>query len=265
MIWKQAVWFITRSSRGLGRVLASEILSAGYHVSATARRTEDIRDLAETHGDRCLALLLDVANRQQVSDSIAEAESRFGRIDVLVNDAGYGYLSAIEEGEDAGVQCMFKTVLFAPVALIKDVMPRMRRRKDGHIVNVSSIDGLVNFPGVGYHNMAKAGVEAMSDVLAREVAPFNIGVTVVAPGAFRTDFRIRDSMVRSATTIADYSETVGKARAGTAAGHGKKPGDHCRRGGGKAARASPSRQATSLVCFAPSLMNCGGRPTRVRS
>jgi NAD(P)-dependent dehydrogenase (short-subunit alcohol dehydrogenase family) len=225
MIRKDAVWFITGTSRGLGRALAQQALDAGYRVAATARNTDDLSDLVEAHGDRCLALPLDVTDPQQIVDRIAEVEARFGRIDVLVNNAGYGYLGAIEEGEDANVRRLFDTDLFAPVALIKAVLPAMRQRGAGHIVNISSIGGLVSFPGVGYYNMAKAGVEAMSDALAKEVAPLGIHVTVVAPGAFRTDFRSPDSIELSATSLPAYADTVGKARAGMAAGHGKQPGD----------------------------------------
>jgi NAD(P)-dependent dehydrogenase (short-subunit alcohol dehydrogenase family) len=225
MILKDAVWFITGSSRGLGRALAEAVLAAGYRVVATARRADDLADLVAAHRDRCIALPLDVTDRQQIIDKIAQAEARFGRIDVLVNNAGYGYLGAIEEGDDADVRQLFETNLFAPVALIKAVLPGMRERKAGHIVNISSIGGLVSFAGVGYYNMAKAGVESMSDALAKELAPLGIGVTVVAPGAFRTDFRSADSIQQSKTVIAAYADTVGKMRVGMAAGHGKQPGD----------------------------------------
>jgi NAD(P)-dependent dehydrogenase (short-subunit alcohol dehydrogenase family) len=225
MIKKNAVWFITGSSRGLGRALVNEVLEAGYRVAATARRAEDLADLVSLYGDKCLALSLDVTNQQQVIDKVAAAESHFGQIDVLVNNAGYGYLGAIEEGEDADVRRMFETNLFAPVNLIKAVLPGMRNRKAGHIINVSSIGGLVSFPGVGYYNMAKAGVEMMSDALAKEISPLGIGVTVVAPGAFRTAFRSPESIAQSKTIIEAYADTVGKARAGTAAGHGKQQGD----------------------------------------
>jgi NAD(P)-dependent dehydrogenase (short-subunit alcohol dehydrogenase family) len=225
MILKDAVWFITGSSRGLGRALAEAVLAAGYRVVATARRAEDLAGLVAAHRDKCIALSLDVTDRQQIIDKIAQAEARFGRIDVLVNNAGYGYLAAIEEGDDVDVRQLFETNLFAPVALIKAVLPGMRERKSGHIVNISSIGGLVSFAGVGYYNMAKAGVESMSDALAKELAPLGIGVTVVAPGAFRTDFRSPDSIQQSKTVIAAYADTVGKMRAGMAAGHGKQPGD----------------------------------------
>ena len=229
MITKNAVWFITGCSKGLGRALAEQALAAGHRVVATARRREDIADLA-AGGDAALAVALDVTDPAQIDAAVAAAAARFGGIDVLVNNAGYGYLGAIEEGDEADVRALFETDLFAPVALIKAVLPGMRARRRGHIVNVSSIGGLVTYAGVGYYNMAKAGVEALSDALAKEVAPLGIGVTVVAPGAFRTDFRGPGSIKQSATRIDDYAGTAGKGRAGTLAGHRKQGGDPARGG-----------------------------------
>ena len=189
MITKNAVWFITGCSKGLGRALAEEALARGYRVVTTARRISDLAGLGEATPNALLALELDVTRSEQIDAALAAARARFGQIDVLVNNAGYGYLGAIEEGDEREVSALFDTNLFAPVALIKRVLPEMRARKAGHIVNISSIGGLVAYPGVGYYNMVKAGVEMLSDALAKEVAPLGIGVTVVAPGAFRTDFR----------------------------------------------------------------------------
>ena len=225
MIDTDAVWLITGSSRGLGRALAEQVLAAGYRVVATARRIEDVADIAAAHPERALAVALDVTDAAQVRSAVNAATERFGGVDVLVNNAGYGYLAAIEEGEDADMRALFETDLFAPINLIKAVLPGMRARRRGHIVNISSIGGLVSYPGVGYYNMVKAGVEAMSDALAQELAPIGIGVTVVAPGAFRTDFRGPESLKLPATVIEDYAGTAGKARAGTQAGHGKQQGD----------------------------------------
>ena len=228
MIKKDAVWLITGCSKGLGRALAEQALEAGYRVVVTARRAADIADLTARHGDRAVAVALDVTDRAQIGAAVAIAEKRFGGVDVLVNNAGYGYLGAIEEGDEADLRALFETDLFAPVALIKMVLPGMRARRRGHIVNISSIGGLVTYPGVGYYHMAKFGLEALSDALAKEVAPLGIGVTVVAPGAFRTDFRGPDSIKQSATRIEDYADTAGKARAGTQAGHRKQQGDPVR-------------------------------------
>ncbi|MCW4113644.1 oxidoreductase [Aurantimonas sp. MSK8Z-1] len=228
MIEKNAVWLITGCSKGLGRALAEEVLAAGYRVVVTARRLSDVEGLVAAHADAALGVALDVTDQAAVAAAVAQAEARFGAVDVLVNNAGYGYLGAIEEGEDADMRALFETDLFAPVNLIKAVLPGMRGRRRGHIVNVSSIGGLVTYPGVGYYNMVKSGVEALSDALAKEVGPLGIGVTVVAPGAFRTDFRGPDSIKQSATRIDDYADTAGRARSGTQAGHGKQAGDPAR-------------------------------------
>jgi NAD(P)-dependent dehydrogenase (short-subunit alcohol dehydrogenase family) len=228
MIPNNAVWFITGCSKGLGRALAVEALAAGYRVVVTARRLEDVADLAASAGERALAVPLDVNDPAQVKAALAAAEARFGQVDVLVNNAGYGYLGAIEEGDEAGVRALFETDLFAPIALTKAVLPGMRSRRFGHIVNVSSIGGLVTYAGVGYYNIVKAGIEALTDVLAKELGPLGIGATVVAPGAFRTDFRGPDSIKLASTVIDDYAETAGKARTGTQAGHGKQQGDPAR-------------------------------------
>jgi NAD(P)-dependent dehydrogenase (short-subunit alcohol dehydrogenase family) len=228
MIEKNAVWLITGSSKGFGRALAEQALAAGYRVVLTARRVKDVEVLADAHGDSAFAVPLDTTDKTQIEAAVSAAEKRFGGIDVLVNNAGYGYLSAIEEGDDAEVRALFETNVFGPVNLIKAVLPGMRARRRGHIINISSIGGIVPFPGVGYYSMAKAGVEAMSDALAKELAPLSINVTVVAPGAFRTDFRGPTSIKQSGKQIADYADTVGKARARTTTGHGKQPGDPVR-------------------------------------
>ena len=225
MITKNAVWLITGCSRGLGRALAEQVLAAGYRVVVSARRIADIADLVALHEDKALAVALDVTDPAQIGAAVAAAEARFGTVDVLVNNAGYGYLAAIEEGEDADIRALFETNLFGPLKLVQAVLPGMRARRSGHIVNISSIGGLVTYPGVGYYHMVKFGIEAMSDTLAKEVAPLGIGVTVVAPGAFRTDFRGPDSIKQSATRIDDYAGTAGKSREGTQAGHGKQAGD----------------------------------------
>ena len=228
MITKDAVWLITGCSKGLGRALAKQALAAGYRVVATARRTADIADLVAMHGNAALAVELDVTATDQIDAAVVAAEARFGGIDVLVNNAGYGYLAAIEEGEDADVRALFETDLFGPVNLVKAVLPGMRARRRGHIVNVSSIGGLVTYPGVGYYHMVKFSIEAMSDTLAKELAPLGIGVTVVAPGAFRTDFRGPASIKQSVTRIDDYAGTAGKSRDGTLAGHRRQAGDPAR-------------------------------------
>ncbi|WP_445682910.1 oxidoreductase [Radicibacter daui] len=224
----EAVWFITGCSRGLGRAIAREVLKAGYRTVITARQSADTADLIEGHAGRALALGLDVTDKAQIDAAVTAAIAHFGRLDVLVNNAGYGYLAAIEEGEDIEARALFEADLFGPLDLIKAVLPGMRARRQGHIVNITSIGGLITFPAVGYYHMAKFALEALSDTLAKELAPLNIGVTAVAPGAFRTEFRGPASMKQSAIILEDYAETAGKVRAGTLAGHGKQAGDPAR-------------------------------------
>jgi NAD(P)-dependent dehydrogenase (short-subunit alcohol dehydrogenase family) len=228
MIPQNAVWLITGCSRGLGRALAEQVLASGYRAVVTARAEADVADIIAKYRDMAIAVALDVTDPTAISAALAAAEARFGSIDVLVNNAGYGYLAAIEEGVDADVRALLDTDLFAPIALIKAVLPEMRARRSGHIVNISSIGGLVTFPGVGYYHIAKFGLEAMSETLAKEVVPLGIGVTVVAPGAFRTDFRGPESIRQSAIQISDYAETAGKGRTNTEAGHRRQIGDPAR-------------------------------------
>ena len=225
MIRKNAVWLVTGCSKGLGRALAQQALAAGYRVVVTARRVSDVSDVIEQHGDRALAAALDVTRRDQIRAVVEAAEERFGGVDVLVNNAGYGYFGAIEEGEEDDVRAMFETNVFGPVNLLKAVLPGMRERKRGHVVNISSVGGLVTYPAVGYYHMAKFAVEALSETLAKELAPFDVGCMVVEPGAFLTDFRGPASAKQPTTRIPAYAETAGKARDAVLAAHGKQQGD----------------------------------------
>jgi NAD(P)-dependent dehydrogenase (short-subunit alcohol dehydrogenase family) len=228
MIRKNAVWLITGCSKGLGRALARQVLEAGYRAVVTARDISAVEDIVGDYGEAALAFELDVTRTDQIKAAIAAAEDRFGSVDVLVNNAGYGYFGAIEEGEDAGVRAMFETNVFGPVNLIKAVLPGMRQRKHGHVITISSVGGMVAFPAVGYYHMAKFALEGLSETLAKEVAPFGIGVTAVEPGAFRTDFREQVAVKEPVTRIAAYADTAGKARDGIFANHGKQQGDPVR-------------------------------------
>lgn len=227
MIAKNAVWFITGCSKGLGRALAQQVLASGYRAVVTARREADVADIVAEHSGAALAAELDVTDADQIKTAVAAAEDHFGSIDVLVNNAGYGYLGAIEEGDDADVRVMFDANVFGPVNLIKAVLPGMRGRGHGHIVNLSSGGGFVTIPAMGYYHMAKFAVEGLSETLAKEVAPFGVGVTVVEPGPFRTDFR-GGSIKQGRLRIPAYAETVGKARDNLLAGNGRQPGDPVR-------------------------------------
>jgi len=221
------VWLITGCSTGFGRELAKLVLARGDKAVVTARRPEEIRDLVEGHEDSALALKLDVTDAAEVKQVASEAEKRFGQVDVLINNAGYGYLSAVEEGEDDAVRKLMETNFFGLVEMTKAILPGMRQRKTGHIVNVSSIGGLVSFAATGYYHAAKYAVEGLSESLALEVAPLGIKVMVVEPGPFRTDWSGR-SLLQSKTRIADYDQTAGKRREQSKANSGKQVGDPVR-------------------------------------
>ncbi len=221
------VWLITGCSTGFGRELARLVLERGWRAAVTARDAGKVADLVEGREDRALALALDVDDRAQVAAAVRAAEERFGRVDVLVNNAGYGYLAAIEEGEDDEIRAMFETNVFGLIAATQAVLPGMRARRSGHIVNVSSIGGLVSFAATGFYHATKYAVEGLSETLALEVAPLGIRVTIVEPGPFRTDWAGR-SIRQSATRIEDYEGTAGERRRQTEARSGSQPGDPVR-------------------------------------
>ena len=221
------VWFITGSSTGFGRVLAEMLLKRGERVAVTARNPDQIQDLVGCYKDRGLALALDVNQPKQVASSVAAAEKFFGQIDVLVNNAGYGYLAAVEEGEADEVRAMFETNFFGLVAVTKAVLPGMRARGAGHIVNISSIGGLVANPSVGYYAATKFAVEGLSEALAKEVEPLGIRVTAIEPGPFRTDWAGRSLKVAKGS-IPEYEGTAGERSREIAERSGKQPGDPVR-------------------------------------
>ncbi|PLZ00200.1 short-chain dehydrogenase/reductase [Burkholderia sp. WAC0059] len=224
---QKPVWFITGCSTGFGRELAILLRDQGLRVVATARDVKKISDLAAGHEDNVLVLPLDVTDAGAITHAVKQAQAKFGQIDVLVNNAGYGYLAAIEEGEDAPVRTMFDTNVFGLIDVTKAVLPGMRARKRGHIVNLSSIGGLVSFPATGYYHATKFAVEGLSGSLALELAPLNIKVTLVEPGPFRTDFAGR-SIGQSKIEIDDYAETAGVRRQQTFARSGRQQGDPVR-------------------------------------
>jgi NAD(P)-dependent dehydrogenase (short-subunit alcohol dehydrogenase family) len=221
------VWFITGCSTGLGRALATAVLERGGRAAVTARDPRKVADIVAGHEDKALALELDVSDADQVRDAVKHAESVFGHIDVLVNNAGYGYLAAVEEGEDAAVRALFDTNVFGLADVTKAVLPGMRARRGGHVVNVSSLGGLAAFGATGYYHATKFAVEGLSESLAAEVAPLGIKVTIVEPAAFRTNWS-GPSMSQSAVTIDDYVETAGSRRTSTLATYGRQPGDPAR-------------------------------------
>ncbi|WP_024818077.1 oxidoreductase [Arthrobacter sp. 31Y] len=217
-------WLITGCSTGLGRALAQAVLTRGDNAVVTARDTSTLQDLATEFPTTALAVALDVTEQSQVEAAVQQAEERFGAVDVLVNNAGYGYRAAIEEGSDADVRTLFDTNVFGPVAMIKAVLPGMRSRRSGAIVNISSIGARISPPGSGYYSASKAALEGLSGSLQKEVKPLGISVTVVEPGGFRTDFAGR-SLTQSAEAIADYADTAGKRRKEHDTVHGTQQGD----------------------------------------
>ena len=221
------VWFITGCSTGFGREIATQVLARGWSAVVTARNPQQLQAIVAGHEENALALPLDVNDKDAVARAIRAAEQKFGRIDVLVNNAGYGYLAAIEEGEDDEVRAMFETNVFGVIALTKAVLPGMRAREKGHIVNFSSIGGLVSFPATGYYHATKYAVEGLSESLAQEVSPLGIKVLIVEPGPFRTDWAGR-SIKQSKTRLPDYEQTAGKRRAETEARSGNQVGDPVR-------------------------------------
>jgi NAD(P)-dependent dehydrogenase (short-subunit alcohol dehydrogenase family) len=221
------VWFITGCSTGFGRELAKYVLGKGWRCVITARRPEQIEDLAKPHGDRALALRLDVTDAQQAVAAVTQAQAAFGGIDVLVNNAGYGYLGAVEETAEEAARAMFETNFFGLARMTHAVLPGMRERRQGHIVNISSIGGLVGLAGVGYYNATKFAVEGLSEALAQEAEPLGIKVMIVEPGPFRTDWAGR-SIQQSAQEIKDYADTAGMRKRTITGYSGRQPGDPAR-------------------------------------
>ena len=223
------VWFITGCSTGFGRELAKLVLDRGWRAIVTARDKARVADLTTDAGDRALALDLDVTDPGQITAAAKAAEARFGRVDVLVNNAGYGYQAAVEEGVEAEIRAQFDANVFGLFAMTRAILPGMRQRRRGHIINITSVAGLIGFPGSGYYAASKHAVEGWSDALAVEGAPLGIKVTCVEPGPFRTDWAGR-SLKQTPTAIPEYAETAGARLKSTAAISGSQPGDPVRAG-----------------------------------
>ena len=223
------VWFITGCSTGFGRELAKLVIGRGWRAVVTARDRAKVADLAQGADDRVLALSLDVTEADQIAESVRAAQDRFGRVDVLVNNAGYGYQSSIEEGEEDKIRAQFDANVFGLFALTRAVLPVMRAQRAGHILNVTSVAGFVGFPASGYYAATKHAVEGFSDSLAAEAGPLGIRVTCIAPGPFRTDWAGR-SLIQTPNATADYAETAGARLKATAEKSGTQAGDPVRAG-----------------------------------
>ncbi len=222
-----AVWLITGCSSGFGSEFARAALRRGFCVVATARDPHKIADLVAGNETKAKALALDVTSADQMRRAVVEAEGAFGRIDVLVNNAGYGYMAAVEEGEENGVRALFETNFFGLAAMIRAVLPGMRARRHGAILNISSVGGLRGLAGSGYYAATKFAVEGLSEALAQEVEPLGIHVMLVEPGPFRTDWGGR-SLQQSPNVIGDYEETAGRRRRQVPLYSGTQPGDPAR-------------------------------------
>jgi NAD(P)-dependent dehydrogenase (short-subunit alcohol dehydrogenase family) len=218
------VWFITGCSTGLGRALADLIVQRGWRVVVTARDKGAVAEIESATPDRVLAFSLDVTNTAGIDAAVSAAKEKFGRIDVLVNNAGYGYQSTVEEGEEMEIRAQFDTNVFGLFAMTRAVLPVMREQRTGNIINITSVAGLIGYPGSGYYAASKHAVEGWSDALRAEVLPLGIGVTCVEPGPFRTDWAGR-SLRQTANQIADYAETAGKRLAVTKDTSGAQSGD----------------------------------------
>jgi NAD(P)-dependent dehydrogenase (short-subunit alcohol dehydrogenase family) len=223
----QPVWFITGCSTGFGRELAKLVIARGWRAVVTARDSAKVADLAEGAADRVLALALDVTNSSQISRVVSETSKQFGRIDVLVNNAGYGYQSSIEEGEEDKIRAQFDANVFGLFALTRAVLPLMRAQRAGHVLNVTSVAGFVGFPASGYYAATKHAVEGFSDALSAEAGPLGIKVTCIEPGPFRTDWAGR-SLIQTPSRIPDYAETAGARLKATAEKSGTQAGDPIR-------------------------------------
>lgn len=223
-------WLITGCSSGIGAGIAKAVLKSGDQAVVTARNKDKVKEIVDQYPETALAVSLDVTDNESIQNAVKEANEKFGTIDVLVNNAGYGYRSAVEEGEIEAVQTLFQTNLFGPIELMKAVLPGMRAQKSGAILNVTSIAAARSAVGSGYYASSKAALELLTDGLAKELTPLGIKVMVVQPGAFRTRFYDATSLQGTKAEIGDYADTVGKTRVGKFANTHQQPGDPDRAG-----------------------------------
>ena len=211
----EKIWFITGASRGFGRIWAEDALKRGDKVIATARSLADIAPLADEFGDSVLPLALDVTNRDQVAEVVATAHAHFGRLDIVLNNAGYALVGAIEEASEAEVRAEFDTNVFGPLTVIQAALPLLRAQQGGHIIGVSSVAGVYAAPITGFYHASKWAFEALHESLSKEVAQFGIKVTLLEPGPFATDFSSQSSL-KLAMGIDAYAETRAQVFAGGA-------------------------------------------------
>lgn len=222
---KQKTWFITGASRGFGLEITKAVLASGDNVVATVRSgTNELTAQLNNH-PQLLVLPLDITNEAQAGVAAKDAINHFGSIDVLVNNAGYGLLAAVEEASAEEVKHNYEVNVFGVLNVIRQVLPYMRKQRSGHIINISSVGGLSAYTGWGVYGSAKFAVEGLTEALSLELAPLGIHATVVAPGFFSTNFLDQSSLVRSAKVIDDYQETVGNMREFATKVNYQQPGD----------------------------------------
>ncbi len=219
----EQVWFITGASSGFGRAFAEYALSQQYRVVATARNLQALNKLAAEHEGRVLPLRMDVTDEAQVKQCAEQAVAHFGRIDVLINNAGYGIVGAVEETPESELRALMETNFFGAVSVTRALLPQFRAQKSGAIVNISSMGGQLAFPGFGAYAASKFALEGISEALAQELRPLGIKVLIVEPGQFRTD--LAGNAMRHMAEIAGYSESVGPIRQFARAMHGTQAGD----------------------------------------
>lgn len=217
------IWFVTGCSSGLGRALCERLLESGARVVCTARNIDSIADLRERHGERAILLPLDVTDPDSIQSAVQSALAQAGGIDVVVNNAGYGLVGALEEVDEELMKAAFDANVYGAYRVVRAVLPHMRARRSGHILNVSSMMGVIGAPGFCFYSATKFAVEGMTEALAGEVKNFGIKVTIVEPGPFRTDFRSRS--MKEAPPMEAYAETVGNFRKMLRETDGKQPGD----------------------------------------
>ncbi|HEX4142293.1 MAG TPA: oxidoreductase [Pirellulales bacterium] len=221
------VWLITGTSQGFGHELVRAALERGDRVVATSRDPRRVAANFPQAADRLLTMPMDLRDRAQIAAVVEAAVARFGRIDVLVNNAGFGIVGAVEEASDSEINQVFEINVFGLLRVTRAVLPTMRQQRSGHVVNLSSIGGLVGFAGFGIYNATKFAVEGLSEALAKEVAPLGIRVTLVEPGPYRTDF-LGGSLAIAHTEIPDYAATAGQIRVVRKTRHGAQAGDPVR-------------------------------------
>ena len=221
------IWLITGCSTGFGRELAKQTLALGHKVAVAARKVEDIEDIINAYPETAIPVTLDVTRADDISNAVKQVTEIFGRVDVLVNNAGIGYFGSVEESDNTETRRMFDINFFGLADMTRAVLPMMRKQRSGHIINIASIGGLMAFPALAYYNATKFAVDGFSEALAKEVKALGINVTIIAPSGFRTDWAGR-SANEAESTIEDYKLTAGQNQENIRAYSGNQPGDPVR-------------------------------------